>query len=148
MALIMNVDIVIKRGEIMGKIRLGFITNSSSSSFVIARKNDIKELEVVNLIIEKLSDDIKIELKGIEDDSYIFNYLDDELKVLIIQKDYDKAVKLIANELCDRLLDTYSEMELGDWKVHSEEFGNEDGFYDCLIYDYGHKLVSDNFKVG
>lgn len=132
----------------MGKIRLGFITNSSSSSFVIARKNDIKELEVVNLIIEKLSDDIKIELKGIEDDSYIFNYLDDELKVLIIQKDYDKAVKLIANELCDRLLDTYSEMELGDWKVHSEEFGNEDGFYDCLIYDYGHKLVSDNFKVG
>ena len=148
MALIINVDIVIKRGEIMGKIRLGFITNSSSSSFVIARKNDIKELEVVNLIIEKLSDDIKIELKGIEDDSYIFNYLDDELKVLIIQKDYDKAVKLIANELCDRLLDTYSEMELGDWKVHSEEFGNEDGFYDCLIYDYGHKLVSDNFKVG
>ena len=144
----MNVDIVIKRGEIMGKIRCGFVTNSSSSSFVIARKNDIKESDLVNLIIEKLSDNIKIELKGIEDDSYIFNYLDDELKVLIIQKDYDKAVKLIANELCDRLLDTYSEMELGDWKVHSEEFGNEDGFYDCLIYDYGHKLVSDNFKVG
>lgn len=144
----MNVDIVIKRGEIMTKIRCGFVTNSSSSSFVIARKNDIKESDLVNLIIEKLSDNIKIELKGIEYDSYIFNYLDDELKVLIIQKDYDKAIKLIANELCDILLDAYSEMDLGDWKVHSEEFGNEDGFYDCLIYDYGHKLVSDNFKVG
>ena len=132
----------------MTKIRCGFVTNSSSSSFVIARKNDIKESDLVNLIIEKLSDNIKIELKGIEYDSYIFNYLDDELKVLIIQKDYDKAIKLIANELCDILLDAYSEMDLGDWKVHSEEFGNEDGFYDCLIYDYGHKLVSDNFKVG
>lgn len=144
----MNVDIVIKRGEIMGKVRMGFVTNSSSSSFVIARKNDIKESDVVNLIIEKLSDDIKIELNGIEYHRYIFDYLDDELKVLIIQKDYDKAIKLIANELCDILLDAYSEMELEDWKVHSEEFGNEDGFYDCLIYDYGYKLISDNFKVG
>lgn len=130
------------------RYRTSFVTNSSSSSFVIARKNDIKESDVVNLIIEKLSDDIKIELNGIEYHRYIFDYLDDELKVLIIQKDYDKAIKLIANELCNILLDAYSEMDLGDWKVHSEEFGNEDGFYDCLIYDYGHKLISDNFKVG
>ena len=144
----MNVDIVIKRGEIMTKIRCGFVTNSSSSSFVIARKSDIKESDVVNLIIDKLSDEIKKELNGIEYHRYIFDYLDDELKDLIIQKDYDKAIKLIANELCDRLLDTYSEMDLGDWKVHAEKFGNEDDFYNCLMYDYGYKLVSDNFKVG
>ena len=148
MALIMNVDIAIKRGEIMGKIRVGFVTNSSSSSFVIARKNDIKESEVVNLIIDKLSDDIKRELKDIEKDRYIFDYLDAELQIAIIRKDYNEAVKLIANKLCDILLDTYSEMDLGDWEVHAEEFGNEDGFYNCLIYDYGYKLVSDNFKVG
>lgn len=148
MALIMNVDIAIKRGEIMGKIRVGFVTNSSSSSFVIARKNDIKESEVVNLIIDKLSDDIKRELKDIEKDRYIFDYLDAELQIAIIRKDYNEAVKLIANKLCDILLDTYSEMDLGDWEVHAEEFGNKDGFYNCLIYDYGYKLVSDNFKVG
>lgn len=130
----------------MGKIRVGFVTNSSSSSFVIARKSDIKESDVVNLIIDKLSDYIERELKNIDD--YDLKYLDDELKVFIIQKDYDKAVKLIANELCDRLLDAYSEMELGDWKVHAEEFGNEDGFYNNLIYSYGNILVSDNFKVG
>ena len=132
----------------MGKIRMGFVTNSSSSSFIIARKNDVKESDVVNLIIEKLSDNIKRELKDIEDDRYIFDCLDDELKVLIIQKDYDKAVKLVANELCDRLLDTYSEIDLGDWKVHAEEYGNEDSFYDNLIYSYGNILVYDNFKVG
>lgn len=132
----------------MVKIRLGHVTNSSSSSFIIARKNDVKESEIVNLIIEKLSDNIKRELKGIEDDRYIFDYLDAELQIAIIQKDYDKAVKLIANEICDRLLDTYSEMDLGDWKVHAEKFGNEDGFYDNLIYSYGDILVSDNFKVG
>lgn len=130
----------------MAKIRLGYVTNSSSSSFIIARKNNIKESDVVNLIIDKLSDYIERELKNIND--YDLKYLDDELKVFIIQKDYDKAVKLIANELCDRLLDAYSEMELGDWKVHSEEFGNEDEFYDNLIYSYGNILVSDNFKVG
>lgn len=132
----------------MAKIRCGFVTNSSSSSFVIARKGDIKESDVVNLIIDKLSNEIKKELNGIEYHEYIFDDLDDELKDLIIQKDYNKAIKLIANELCDRLLDTYSEMDLGDWKVHSEKFGNEDDLYNCLIYDYGYKLVSDNFKVG
>lgn len=130
----------------MAKIRLGYVTNSSSSGFIIARKNNVKESDVVNLIIDKLSNYIERELKNIDD--YDLKYLDDELKVLIIQKDYDKAVKLIANELCDRLLDTYSEMDLGDWKVHSEEFGNEDSFYDNLIYSYGNVLVSDNFKVG
>lgn len=130
----------------MAKIRLGYVTNSSSSSFIIARKNNVKESDVTNLIIEKLSDYIERELKNIDD--YDFKYLDDELKVLIIQKDYDKAVKLIANEICDKLLDTYSEIDLGNWKVHAEEFGNEDSFYDNLIYSYGNVLVSDNFKVG
>lgn len=130
----------------MTKVRQSFVTNSSSSSFIIAKRNNIRESDVVNLIIDKLSDYIERELKNIDD--YDFKYLDDELKVLIIQKDYDKAVKLIANEICDRLLDTYSEIDLGDWKVHSEEFGNENGFYDNLIYSYGNVLVSDNFKVG
>ena len=129
----------------MGKIRCGFVTNSSSSSFVIARKSDIKESDVVNLIIDKLSDYIKKELKSL--DFYDLRYLDDELKVLIIQKNYDKAVELVADKLCDRLLDSYSEMDLSDWKVHAEEFGNENGFYDNLIYSYGNVLVSDNFKV-
>lgn len=129
----------------MAKMRSGFVTNSSSSSFVIARKSDIRELDVVNLIIDKLSDYIKKELKSL--DFYDLRYLDDELKVLIIQKDYDKAIKLIANELCDRLLDSYSEMELGDWKVHTKEFGNEYNFYSRLIYEYGNMIVSDNLKV-
>ena len=131
----------------MAKIRLGHVTNSSSSSFIIARKSNIRESDVINLIIDKLSDNIKIELEDIED-RYVFKYLDSELKIAIIQKDYDKAVKLIANELCDRLLDSYSEIDLGDWKVHSEEFGNEDDFYSRLIYDYGYMIVSDDFKVG
>ena len=130
----------------MAKIRLCHVTNSSSSSFVIARKSDIKESDIVNLIIKKLSDYIKKELKSL--DFYDLRYLDDELKVLIIQKDYDKAVKLIAEKLCDRLLDAYYEMELGDWEVHAEEFGNEDDFYSRLIYDYGDMIVSDDFKVG
>ena len=130
----------------MTKIRQSFVTNSSSSSFIIARKNDVTESDVANLIIDKLSDYIKKELKSL--DFYDLRYLDDELKVLIIQKNYDKAVKLIADKLCDRLLDAYSEMDIGDWKVHAEEFGNKDGFYDNLIYYYGNILVSDNFKIG
>lgn len=39
-------------------------------------------------------------------------------------------------------------MKLGDWEVYAESFSNEDDFYSYLIYEYGYKLVSDNFKVG
>lgn len=39
-------------------------------------------------------------------------------------------------------------MNLGDWKVHSDEFSNEDDFYSRSIYDYGDMIVSNNFKVG
>ena len=127
----------------MAKIRLGHVTNSSSSSFVIARKSKCTREEVINLIIEKLYGDI---VGGFRD-KWMFEYIDDDIKVAVLQKNYDKAVKLVAENLYDRLT-SYSEMELGDWKVHATEFSNENGFYDYLIYDHGYKLVSDNFKVG
>ena len=126
----------------MVKIRLGHVTNSSSSSFIIARKSKCTREEVINLIIEKLYGDI---IEGFQD-KWMFKYLDDDIKVAVIQKDYDKAVKLVSEDLYD-MLTSYSEMELGDWKVHETEFSNENGFYDYLIYAHGYKLVSDNFKV-
>ena len=127
----------------MTKLRQGFVTNSSSSSFIIARNNKCTSEEVINLIIEKLSDDIKRELE----DEWQVKYLSDNIKITVLQKDYDKAVKLIAQELYHRFT-SYYQMKLGDWEVYAESFSNEDDFYGYLIYEYGYKLVSDNFKLG
>lgn len=126
----------------MAKLRQGFVTNSSSSSFIIARNNKCTSEEVINLIIEKLSDDIKRELE----DEWQVKYLSDDIKIAVLQKDYDKAVRLIAQELYHRLT-SYHQMKLGDWEVYAESFSNEDDFYSYLIYEYGYKLVSNNFKV-
>lgn len=125
------------------KCRLSHVTNSSSSSFIIARNNKCTSEEVINLIIDKLSDDIKRELE----DEWQVKYLSGDIKIAVLQKDYDKAVKLIAQELCHRFT-SYHQMKLGDWEVYAESFSNEDDFYGYLIYEYGYKLVSDNFKLG
>ena len=127
----------------MTKLRQGFVTNSSSSSFIIARNNKCTSEEVINLIIEKLSDDIKRELE----DEWQVKYLSSDIKIAVLQKDYDKAVRLIAQELYHRFT-SYNQMKLGDWEVYAESFSNEDDFYGYLIYEYGYKLVSDNFKLG
>lgn len=127
----------------MAKLRQGFVTNSSSSSFIIARNNKCTSEEVINLIIEKLSDDIKRELE----DKWQVKYLSSDIKIAVLQKDYDKAVRLIAQELYHRFT-SYNQMKLGDWEVYAESFSNEDDFYGYLIYEYGYKLVSDNFKLG
>ena len=127
----------------MTKLRQGFVTNSSSSSFIIARNNKCTSEEVINLIIEKLSDDIKRELE----DKWQVKYLSSDIKIAVLQKDYDKAVRLIAQELYHRFT-SYNQMKLGDWEVYAESFSNEDDFYGYLIYEYGYKLVSDNFKLG
>lgn len=126
----------------MTKYRLSHVTNSSSSSFIIARNNKCTSEEVINLIIEKLSDDIKRELE----DEWQVKYLSGDIKIAVFQKDYDKAVKLIAQELYHRFT-SYHQMKLGDWEVYAESFSNEDDFYGYLIYEYGYKLVSDNFKL-
>lgn len=133
------------------KCRLSHVTNSSSSSFIIARNNKCTSEEVINLIIEKLSDDIKKYLQEaimFEDiNDFNCNIKDAIIQDAIIQKDYDKAVKLIAEELCN-ILESRYEIELDDWKVHAQQFSNDYDFYDALIYEYGYKLISDNFKVG
>ena len=127
----------------MTKCRLSHVTNSSSSSFIIARNNKCTSEEVINLIIDKLSDDIKRELEY----EWQVKYLSGNIKIAVLQKDYDKAIKLIAQELYHRFT-SYHQMKLGDWKVYAESFSNEDDFYGYLIYEYGYKLVSDNFKLG
>lgn len=124
------------------KVRLSHVTNSSSSSFVIARKDGCTEKDIKNLVIEKLGEDIKRALQ----DEWYFEDLSDEIKAAYYNKDYDTAIDLVADEISDILFSSY-DLELDNWNVRSEKFSNEDDFYSAIIYNNGYKLISDNFKL-
>lgn len=109
------------------KIRNDFVTNSSSSSFVIARKKNCTRDDIFNIInIDKNKKSIQ-NMYGFEDEEY--------------------SVDETLNEIADTLYNSYRELELGDWMVHSREFSNEDEFIGRAIYEGLHIEDNDVFKM-
>lgn len=111
------------------KIRTDFVTNSSSSSFVIAKNNDCK----IDEIIEKLQEYRK------------------EIKNTLMEFDIDsdeKDIDIFIQELADELYSTPEDLKLGEWTASAREYSNEDEPQHCFIYDYGYKLSTKNFKIG
>jgi len=110
----------------MAKHRLSFVTNSSSSSFVIAIRNDAT------------NDDIRQEL--MKQENNIKRSIDDyDTEGLLFDKYIDEVIKRINGTA------TYG-IKLDNWNVGSEEFTNEDDTVDNIIYCLG-AIDSEKVKV-
>ena len=110
------------------KIRHDFVTNSSSSSFIIAKNDKC----TIGEIRSKLNEN-RQNVKWILD---MFDLDSDE-----------NAITAFIEEMSDKLFDTPCDLKLGDWDVSSAIYGNEDDEYDSFVYDCGHILTTENFKV-
>ena len=111
----------------MSKIRLGFVTNSSSSSFVIA-KNDKCTKEEIKEKLLTMREEIK-------DFLYDFDYHND-----ISEDDF-------IDEMTKILFKIPGDLILGEWAVSAREYSNENDEFDGFMYEYGHELDTENFKV-
>lgn len=115
------------------KVRLGFVTNSSSSSFIIAQNNKCTREEVKDLLSsmkEQISEIIR---------NYCWDYrYGDNIS--------EETISEFIEEMTDHLYDE-GDLTLGDWTVAAREYSSENDEYDGFMYAYGHELNTENFKV-
>jgi hypothetical protein len=117
------------------KVRLGHTTNSSSSSFIVAKRNDCTKEDIATLLKEKIDDFIKNELD-----------YSDEYEDLVEEHGKTKAKKLVAEKIVNSIYDMGS-MQLDNWKVESGECSSDGGLIESFMYTEGN-IDSDKFKIG
>ncbi len=129
------------------KIRLDYVTNSSSSSFIIAKHKNCTLEEIKAKLSEN---NVKKEIKHIiEDYGKYADILDNEYELAISDNDYDKATKIAINDMAHKLNRKADRgLKLDNWLVVSSECSNEtDCYIDAFIYHSGYLVNTPNFKI-
>lgn len=129
------------------KIRRGFVTNSSSSSFIIARKGNVDKMRLGYELLNQtaLNDIVNDFMK--DTDSIEYFELSQKVKNLIKNKDFDGVKKQLVKEFVDELVQRSSDMKLDDWDISIGEASNEtDNLLDFFIYELC-SIDLEDFKI-
>ena len=129
------------------KIRRGFVTNSSSSSFIIARKGNVDKMRLGYELLSQtaLNDLVNDFMKDTNSIEYF--ELSQKVKNLIKNKDFDGVKKQLVKEFVDELVQKSPDMKLDNWEISIGEASNEtDNLLDFFIYELC-SIDLEDFKI-
>lgn len=137
------------------KIRKSFVTNSSSSSYIIARKQDVTDDEIVEAVL-KMPKNVKKEFKNAFIDNFDWmeqddlEYLEDCNNGFIEayeSKDADTILAFWVRELFNDLNPHYMS-QLDTWLVAVKEGSSEDiDVIRNVLYNGGATINTEIFKI-
>lgn len=106
----------------------GFVTNSSSSSFVVCLKDSATNNDLVELL-QPWKECVEATINEVNS-----------------KKNVNDAIKAIARSILDGA--EYARINIDGWKIFPTTYSNEDcELVSCFMYDYGDRIVSDILKV-
>ena len=126
------------------KIRKDFVTNSSSSSFIVARHKNCT-IDEIKAMLYGFKPQIKRIIRECEGD-FDSDYAE-EIQAAYNNDNPDEAVRLAIDEMASDLM-WIDGLTLDNWEVGSVYASNEaDTLLECVLYECGYKMDSEYLKL-
>lgn len=120
------------------KIKSDFITNSSSSSFVVAVKTGTSQ----KLIEKLISESVKNWLLDANDDE-----LEEVLGDINMYGGENERLEKASEYFAENIFDTSYSLDVDGWKITSSEASNDGGLVSNFMYAYLNHLDTEGVKT-
>ena len=130
------------------KLRLDYVTNSSSSSFIIAKHKDLT-IEEIETALNGIRGNIEDLLSSYDGEFYCDYVNSDVMKMAYGGGELEAAVDMAIKEIALNLIGAnFNDLVLDNWRVSNEHASNEDSeLFSCALYDFGHLMQTEHLKL-